>query len=94
METALRRELREELGLEIQDIQPLFFTDGLYKKSFTDGSQRDIYMIFLVFSCTAIGEEVELNPEFSNYAWVHPSNLQYYDLNSATIETFQRVGLI
>src|SRR6202008_1074381 len=48
MEAALRRELGEELGTEISDIKPLFFTDGQYKKSFADGSQRDVYMIFLI----------------------------------------------
>jgi len=94
IETALRRELREELGLEILDIRPLFFSDGLYKKSFPDGSLQDIYMIFLVFSCKAVSEEVKLNLEFSQYAWVDPATLQNYDLNSATIKTFQRVGLI
>jgi nucleoside triphosphatase len=94
IEISLRRELREEVGLEVQDIQPLFFTDGLYRKYFPDGSQQEIYMIFLVFSCKAIGEEVKLNPEFIQYAWVDPATLPDYDLNSATIKTFQQVGLI
>ena len=31
METALRRELREELGIEVRDIKPLLFKDGQHR---------------------------------------------------------------
>jgi len=94
MEAALRRELKEELGTEISDIKPLFFTDGQYKKSFPDGTQRDVYMIFLIFSCRAINNDLVLAPEFSDYAWVRQESLISYDLNSATISTFQQTGII
>jgi nucleoside triphosphatase len=33
---ALRRELKEELGIEIKEIKPAFFKDGQYEKSFTE----------------------------------------------------------
>jgi nucleoside triphosphatase len=94
MEAALRRELREELGTEVSDIRPLFFTDGRYKKSFVDGTQRDVYMIFLIFSCRAKRNELELGPEFSEYAWVDKDAFTSYNLNSATRETFRQIGLI
>src|SRR6185312_2673648 len=80
MEAALRRELREELGIEVSDIKPMFFTDGQYKKSFADGSRRDIYMIFLIFSCKAMSSGLVLAPEFSEYAWVKQDLLMTYDL--------------
>lgn len=94
MEAALRRELREELGTEISDIKPLFFTDGQHKKSFPDGTQREVYMIFLIFSCKSMSNELVLAPEFSDYAWVRQESLMSYDLNSATIATFQQTGII
>jgi nucleoside triphosphatase len=94
MEAALRRELREELGIEISDIKPLFFTDGQYRKSFPDGTQREVYMIFLIFSCKAISPELVLAPEFSDYAWVRQESLMSYELNSATIATFQQTAII
>ncbi len=50
-------------------------------------------MIFLVFSCRATSDEVKLNQEFEAYAWVDRLALKYYDLNSATIETFRQVGV-
>ena len=94
MEAALRRELREELGIEVTDIKPLFFSDGDHKKSFADGTQREIYMIFLIFSCRAASNDLQLSPEFSEYAWVSRDRLPSYSLNSATIETFRKAGLI
>ena len=94
MEAALRREIREEVGLEVFDIEPLFFTDGFYPKYYADGSQQPIYMIFQVFSCQADSDKVKLNMEFEAYAWVDSPALRDYDLNSATLETFRRVGAL
>jgi nucleoside triphosphatase len=92
MEDALRREIREECGIEVRDIKPLFFTDGQVPKLYPDGSRREVYMIFLVFACRAAGNEIRLDPEFSEYAWVEPGAFKDYDLNSITIDTFQRMG--
>lgn len=94
MESALRRELREELGIEVSDIKPLFFKDGQHRKSFADGNQREVYMIFLIFSCRAASGELKLSPEFTDYAWVKSASLGDYNLNSATIETFRQAGVL
>jgi nucleoside triphosphatase len=91
-EAALRRELREEIGLEVSDVEPLFFTDGLYTKRFSNGTQRPIYMIFLVYKCLSPGGAVTLNPEFEAYAWVPIAALGKYDLNVETVKTFTRLG--
>ena len=60
MRTALRRELREELGTEVEDIQPAFFKDAQYEKAFADGSTKAVYMIFLIFRLPTL-------PLFSSY---------------------------
>ena len=84
LEIALHRELREEIGVEVVDLQPLFFTDGLYTKTFPDGDRREIYMVFLVFGCLACSGEIKLNSEFETYEWVAESALNNYDLNVET----------
>ena len=94
MVDALRREVREEVGLEIEAIQPLFFKDGEYLKLFPDGSQQDIYMVFLLFSCRALNDDVRLGEEFEACAWVKAAGLGRYDLNEQTRETFAHLGLI
>ena len=94
IEDALRRELREELGVEVDDIDGLFFSEGTYPKHYPDGTQTEIQMIFLIFSCRTRCEELALNQEFSEYTWVKPEALGNYDLNVATVETFKRMGLL
>jgi nucleoside triphosphatase len=94
LEAALRRELREEVGLEMQEIHPLFFTDGTYTKSFPDGEQRTMYMVFLLYRCLAMPGQVRLNPEFESAAWVAGAELSGYALNRATVRTFSRLGVL
>ena len=95
MYQALEREVREELGVSIVEAKPLFFKDGIHEKTFPDGSKREIYMIFLLFECRISSTEtICLNAEFCEYAWVEPVRLSDYDLNSATQETFQSLGLL
>jgi len=91
-EVALRRELVEEVGLEVENVQPLFFTDAAYAKTFTDGSQQEFYMVFLLFACRASSGEVRLNDEFTEFAWVNLAELQDYDINIETARTFRRLG--
>ncbi len=94
MVDALRREVREEVGLEIEAIKPLFFKDGEYPKLYPDGSQQDIYMVFLLFSCRASSDEVHLGEEFEEYAWVKSGDLPNYDLNEQTRDTFTTLGIL
>jgi nucleoside triphosphatase len=94
LESALRREIREEVGLEIAQIEPLFFKDGVFPKLYPDGRREEIYMIFLVFACQSLGQEVRLNEELEAYDWVEPDALHGYDLNDTTRDTLRQAGLL
>jgi len=94
LEEALRREIREELGVSLTSARPLFFTDRLREKTFPGGERRLIYMVFLLYECTVADDPIKLSDEFTEYAWVVPSLLLEYDLNEATRQTFTRMGLI
>jgi len=94
LEEALRREVMEEVGLDLLEVEPLFFSDGTHVKSFPDGGQRALYMVFLLFRCLAGPGEVRLNPEFDCAAWVPADQLSRYPLNPATVRTFSRLGLL
>ena len=61
---ALRRELREEVGLEIEDMS-LFKT-----RAFRNARQVEI-----VFRCRARGETEELSYEIKRLAWFDPNEL-------------------
>jgi nucleoside triphosphatase len=92
IEDALRREVREELGVEVAEARPLFFKDGAHEKLFKDGNRRSIYMVFLLYECRLASTALTLNEEFSESAWVRLGDLGRYDLNSATVETFRQLG--
>jgi nucleoside triphosphatase len=94
LEQALRREIREELGLELRDVEPLFFSEATYPKLFTDGRRREIHMIFLLFECRAEPGEIRLSAEFDAAVWASPEDLASYVLNAATVGTFCRLGLL
>jgi nucleoside triphosphatase len=92
---ALVREIGEELGASVRSAQPLFFKDGTYEKLLPSGERSTVYMIFLLFDCRLdASASIQLNEEFSAFAWVEPAHLGEFDLNSATRETFASLGLI
>ncbi len=92
MVPALRRELREELGVEVENIRPAFFKDCLHEKTFADGTTRPVYMIFLLFHCTAVEDQLSLNDEFDGYRWVREDEVGQLDLNEETADTLARLG--
>ena len=94
MVTALRRELREELGIEIENIEPFIFKDGEYLKTFPGGEKQPVYMIFLLFNCRVVGEQIRLNQEFDAYRWVAPDTLIDLNLNVETLDTLKQIGLL
>lgn len=94
IEEALRREKREELGVEITDVKLLFFTDDLREKLYPDGARRAVYMTHLLFECRATNDAVVPNSEFTESRWVPAERLVGYDLNVSTRETFRRLGLL
>lgn len=96
IEEALRREVREELGeqLVLSEITPWTFSDDIRTKTYADGSQEEIYMIYLIFDCVAANREVNINEEFQAFTWVKAEDLGTYDLNIATRKTLTLKGLL
>ncbi|ELY6428378.1 nucleoside triphosphatase NudI, partial [Cronobacter sakazakii] len=72
METALKREIREELGdkLLITDVQPWAFRDDIRMKTYPDGTTEEIYMIYLIFDCISANRNITFNEEFQEIMWV------------------------
>ncbi|WP_036772629.1 nucleoside triphosphatase NudI [Photorhabdus australis] len=96
IEQALLREIREELGseLELDHIEPWTFRDDIRVKTYEDGSTEEIYMIYLIFNCRAKNTKIIINDEFESYAWVMKEDLYKYDLNEATKITLKQKNLI
>src|SRR5690606_3223154 len=64
LEEAVRREVREEVGLELESFEPLAFADDLRVKKLRDGSSIEVYMVYLVFATKAKDpKNIRLNEE-------------------------------
>ena len=82
-EAALRRELREETNLEIEDIRFVLVQDCIHSKEF----YRDAHFVLLNYTCRcARGTEadVQLNEEAQEFRWLTPAQALDLPLNHPT----------
>lgn len=89
----MRKEIREETGLEVEEIE---FLEVKYGGN-PDDFERDTHFIFLNYTCRAVSDEVELDQrEAVDYVWIGPEKaLEELDLNDSTadfIRTFLMKG--
>lgn len=65
-EEALKREIKEETGLDIDDIEFLCYQDFIFDKAFW----KRKHFIFLDFVCKTDSTEVKLDSEGQEFVWV------------------------
>jgi len=68
LEECVRREVREETNLEVDDIELVGIQECIGPKDFN----KEKHMIFIDYSCKAVGNDVKLNDEIQEYVWVTP----------------------
>ena len=66
MTDALIREAKEETGLDVYDLEFIFFQEFIQDESFW----KKMHFIFFDFTCKADTSEVTLNDEAQSYVWV------------------------
>ena len=66
MTDALIREAKEETGLDIYDLEFIFFQEFIQDKSFW----KNMHFIFFDFACKTDSSNVTLNDEAQSYIWV------------------------
>jgi ADP-ribose pyrophosphatase YjhB (NUDIX family) len=79
-EDALRREVREETGLEISNIQFAIFQDCIRSKEF----YREAHFVLLNYTCDTKTTDVTLNDEAEEYQWLSPKAALSLELNTPT----------
>lgn len=66
IEDALKREVKEETGLEIHAIEFICFQEFIFDDSFW----KEKHFVFLDFSCKTNSKDVKLNEEGQEYIWI------------------------
>ena len=69
MEDALKREVKEEVGLDVTPVRLLLMQEAIYSPEF----YRRRHFIFLDFLCKASSSDVRIDgEEIQSYVWVKP----------------------
>jgi len=87
IEEALKREVKEEVGLEVEPIEFLTFQEAIFSKEFF----KPKHFIFLDFLCKAKKSDVELDGnELQEYLWVKPKKALSLNIDSFTRKTIKK----
>ena len=86
MEQALKREIKEETGLDIFDIKFLCFWEYI----FGDGFIKNKHFIFFDFLCRTNSSEVKLNKEGQEFIWISPEKAMDLKIESYTKKTIKQ----
>jgi phosphoglycolate phosphatase len=88
-EAALRRELKEETGLKVTDIQFVLVQDCIHSKEF----YRDAHFVLLNYTCRVSGKaDIKLNHEAQEFQWVTLAAAKKLKLNKPTKILVEAVG--
>ena len=80
-ETAIKREVREEVGLEVEPIRLLLVQEAIYPPDYV----KHEHYIFLDYLCRTNSSKVELDGnEIQEYIWRLPKDALQLDLESFT----------
>ncbi len=88
-ETALRREIMEETGLQLSDIRFELVQDCIEPPEF----YTKAHFLLLNYTAKAVGTEVTLNDEAETYRWVSLAEASQLDLNGPTRTLLEYVKL-
>lgn len=84
IEDCVKREAKEEVGLDVENIEFVTVLEGMPEKF-----ERDTHFIFLNYSCRAENQEVELDQrEAVEHVWIDPQEALESDLdiNESTVD--------
>ena len=89
-ETAVKREIKEEVGLDVEPVKLLFVQEAIYPADYI----KHEHYIFLDYLCRTNSSEVKLDgKEIQEYVWTSLSSAFQLDLESFTrnlVEAYQR----
>ncbi len=86
-EDAVRREVKEEVGLDVEPVKLLLIQQAIYPKNFT----LHKHFIFIDYLCISKSKEVKIdNREIQGYLWIEPQEALKEDLEEYTRNLINR----
>ncbi len=87
MVDAVKREVREEVGLDVEVVDMLLIQEAIFASEF----YKKKHFIFIDFYCRSKDEQVKLDQkELQDYIWVYPGAAYNLKLDSFTRKTIDR----
>jgi len=80
LEQAVRREVKEETNLDVEEVQFVKFQEFILGKEF----HKPMHFLFFDFRCTTKGGNVVLNDEGTNFLWITVEEALHLPLASST----------
>lgn len=80
-EEAVKREIREEVGLDVEPVRILLVQEAIFPKDYI----KHEHYIFMDYLCRTESSSVKLdNEEIQEYLWISPNGALQLDLESFT----------
>jgi nucleoside triphosphatase len=87
MKDALKREVKEEVGLDVEDLELINTGEAIFTPDFA----KKKHFIFLDFACKCKNDKITLdNNEIQSYVWVDPKEALKLNLNSFLRNTLEK----
>jgi nucleoside triphosphatase len=87
MADAVRREVKEEVGLDVEVVEMLLVQEAIFAPEF----YKKKHFIFIDFYCKSKDQQVKLDhDEIQDYIWIYPGAAYNLKLDSFTRKTLDR----
>ncbi len=86
----LKREILEEAGIEVTDIEPISFDDDIEP----DKHGEKTHYIFLIFKAKYLSGEPEPGDDIAELKWVEKTDLSSIELPRPSIKLFKKLDFI
>lgn len=90
LEEALRREIKEEAGIEIQNIEQLGFDEDNEPDKHGDMT----HYVFLDFRAEWLSGEIKAGDDMKELKWIRKDELKVLNLNKPAKKLFKKLNLI
>ena len=87
LEESLRREVREETGLEIKVGEPFTTSISVFRPNHRFAGKK---VILIAYKCEYVSGDVKLSPEHSDYTWVTKDNYSKADDRTSFFDMLEK----